>query len=79
VAVGAAPRARRRRHARQGRRAHAGRPASAAERQEGRAAAGNPAAAAEDREDDTIVLIGRGYTEEQIRASLDYFVRAGRR
>lgn len=32
-----------------------------------------------DREDDTIVLIGRGYTEEQIRASLDYFVRAGRR
>ncbi|KAB2955652.1 MAG: GTP-binding protein [Rhizobiaceae bacterium] len=33
----------------------------------------------EDREDDTIVLIGRGYTEEQIRASLDYFVRAGRR
>lgn len=32
-----------------------------------------------DREDDTIVLIGRGYTEDQIRASLDYFVRAGRR
>lgn len=32
-----------------------------------------------DREDDTIVLIGRGYTEAQIRASLDYFVRAGRR
>lgn len=33
----------------------------------------------EDRDDDTIVLIGRGYTEAQIRASLDYFVRAGRR
>lgn len=32
----------------------------------------------EDRDDDTIVLIGRGYTEAQIRASLDYFVRAGR-
>lgn len=32
-----------------------------------------------DREDDTIVLIGRGYTEQQIRASLDYFVRAGHR
>lgn len=28
----------------------------------------------EDRDDDTIVLIGRGYTEAQIRASLDYFV-----
>lgn len=32
----------------------------------------------QDREDDTIVLMGRGYTEAQIRASLDYFVRAGR-
>ena len=32
-----------------------------------------------DREDDTIVLIGRGYTEQQIRASLDYFVCAGHR